>query len=692
MADHLIDLKPGTSETPKKEDSKPGPRYQPQGVLLPSPKRANLLKRRHSVKSPQEREGRNWSRGFLVFVVVAAVASVSLWFGLWHVPGLAPWPFLAPDTKGHNLAGELSLLWILHFFHMEPFKGYEWTSVRLWLSHHGLLRAFEGILAFSLGSGLLAGILAFLGASRGRLKKVHVSGKRVFNSAAEANRELRREIAKSGQGISIHPDVPLSRDRETRHFFVLGAIGSGKTQVIWNILQSILQRMRSGPEDRLILYDNKSDMTAGLPVSDSEMILLAPWDARTWAWDVGKDIENASDAATFAERLIPESKDKFWSEAPRQIVKACIQHLQATHGTQWSWKDLSRALNSQETILGAIMLYAPNLAPVFVGAGGGPTSTGASLLSSMNAFTGSIDDLCRAWDNTDPFTGQEIEPGRVIPRVSLREWALTPIVQRRVIILQGNKRYLTLERAYIQTIISAFGAIMNSPEMPDSKTRRIWFLLDEFPQLGRLENFAQYLEVGRSKGLCVLLGLQDLSQLREIYGRETADVWAAICGTYIVCRSQGVETVRWLTQFFGERSVRSRRVSFTNSEKSVRKTITEVVESEPVVTCHDLNALGDNRGSSPGILAILSLNTGQGVYRLVWPYVSFPKVRENQVPALWTAPSSKPVPNEPDYSFLDPENWERGKRTKRRGKGGKGERTKTIVGTPQDGDEATDGE
>ncbi|MHB1286737.1 MAG: type IV secretion system DNA-binding domain-containing protein [Leptospirales bacterium] len=663
MADHMIDLKPGSSDAVAGGDSGATPEVQSQAFLPLPAKRTKRLKYRPSVNAPEEREGRNWSRGILVFVTVSVVASVSLWFALWHIPGLSPWPFFAPDTKGHNLAGELSLLWVLHFFPMDPFNGYDWTSVRLWLNHHGILRSFERILALSLGSGLVSGILAFLWASRGRLKKVHVSGKRVFNSVVEANRELRGEIAKSGQGISIHPDVPISRDRETRHFFVLGAIGSGKTQVIWNILQSILHRMRSGPEDRLILYDNKSDMTSGLPVSDSEMILLAPWDARTWAWDVGKDIENASDAATFAERLIPESKDKFWSEAPRQIVKACIQHLQATHGTAWSWKDLSRALNSQETILGAVMLYAPNLAPVFVGTGGGPTSTGASLLSSMNAFTGSIDDLCRAWDNTDPFTGKEIEPGRVIPRVSLREWALTPIVQRRVIILQGNKRYLTLERAYIQTIISAFGAIMNSPEMPDSKTRRIWFLLDEFPQLGRLENFAQYLEVGRSKGLCVLLGLQDLSQLREIYGRETADVWAAICGTYIVCRSQGVETVRWLTQFFGERSVRSRRVSLTNTEKGPRKTITEVVESEPVVTGHDLNALGDNRGRCPGILAILSLNTGHGVYRLVWPYVTLPKVRENQIPAGWTTASPKPAP-------ISPEGRRESGRTKRRGKSG----------------------
>ena len=678
MDNHLEDLvsSPETGNPVPKRGVKVAP------CPVPSPKkeqRPRRLKYMPSVKVREEREGRDWIPGMIAFLVVSMIVFCIVWLGFWHVPGIAPWSFSAIDRRVSGLMSiNFSVFWFLHnVFHVSTFKGYEWETLYRAVSGHGLLTHLTLIMEVSLGCGVVFGAVAFHFVSQGRLKAVHVSGRRLFNRPIDAIRELQREVSKSGEGIHIHPDVAISRDRETRHFFILGAIGSGKTQVLLNILNSILQRMNAGPEDRLILYDNKSDMTSGLPVSDSEMILFAPWDERTWAWDVGKDIVNASDAASFAERLIPESKDKFWSEAPRQIVKSCVQYLQTSHGTDWSWKELSKALSSQETILGAVMLYAPNLVPIFVGSGGGPTSTGASLLSSMNAFTGSIDDLCRAWDNTDPFTGQEIEPGRNIPRVSLREWALTPIVQRRVIVLQGNKRYLTLERAYIQAIVSAFGGIMNSPEMPDSRTRRIWFLLDEFPQLGKLENFAQYLEVGRSKGLCVLLGLQDLSQLREIYARETADVWAAICGTYIVCRSQGVETVRWLVQFFGERSVRSRRVSLTNSEKGPRKTITEVVESEPVVTGHDLNGLGDNRGRCPGILAILSLNTGHGIYRLVWPYVTLPKVRENQIPAGWTTASPKTLP-------ISPEIRRESGRTKRRGKGGEKKSEEEFFTVPND--------
>jgi hypothetical protein len=600
-----------------------------------------------------------------------------MWFALWHVPGIAPWNFSAEGFRGTgNLAVGISGFWLLHgLVGVSVFHGYSWGQVFPWLQQNGFWGPLRRIMELSGASGVVLGLGAFGVFSQGRLLTRHVAGKRLFDRPVDAIDELKGEIRKSGEGIQVHPEVAISRDRETRHFLVMGAIGSGKTQIILNILVSIRERMKTDRADRLIVYDNKSDMTASLPFPDDQIILLAPWDARTWAWDVGKDIVNATDAATFAERLIPESKDKFWSEAPRQIVKACIQHLQATRGTEWSWKDLARALNTPESLIGAVMLYTPTLAPVFVGSGG-PTNIGASLLSSMNAFTGSIDDLCRAWDNTDPFTGKEIEAGRAVPRVSLREWALTPIVQRRVIILQGNKRYLTLERAYIQAIISAFGGLMNSPEMPDSKSRRIWLLLDEFPQLGRLEHFSQYLEVGRSKGLCVILGLQDLAQLREIYGRETADVWASICGTYLVCRSQGVETIQWLTRFFGEKTVQTRRISITRSHNGVVRSITEERKPEPVVTGHVLNGLGDNKGRSPGILALLSLNTERGVYRLVWPYVSLPIRRSHQTPALWThiPPPSFPIPAGHTGDSAD---RGAGKRTRRRGKGGVGDQEKT---------------
>ena len=69
-----------------------------------------------------------------------------------------------------------------------------------------------------------------------------------------------------------------------------------------------------------------------------------------------------------------------------------------------------------------------------------------------------------------------------------------------MVILQGSGRYPELMRGYVQSAISLLAGRINSPEIGESKTRRMWLVLDEFPQLGKLNGVASILEVGRTKG------------------------------------------------------------------------------------------------------------------------------------------------------------------------------------------------
>lgn len=395
----------------------------------------------------EDRESPDTETFLIVFAVMAGFSGVGVWYLLWHTP-LAPFQYALIDNRtGDVLSRTISVLWLLkHIISKATYHFYDYPGIKTWLQHYpGAWFHFKIIMYVSVFSGVIAGLAIAMNASRGALKTIHVEGKKLYNRAIDAVLWLNREIRTSGAGIAIHPDVTISRDRETRHFFIMGAIGSGKTQVLLNIIKSIVARMYTSNADRIILYDNKSDFTRGFPIPDANIALFAPWDTRTWAWDVGKDILNASDADTLAERMIPPSSDAFWSNAGRQITSACIQYLQNNYGDKWGWRELSKSLRSLESIGTAVSLYAPTLMPALgIAQDGSMGKTGQSLLATLGSFTGPIDALCRAWDNTDPNTGAEIEPGRVIPRLSLREWALTPVVQRRVLIFQGNKRYLII--------------------------------------------------------------------------------------------------------------------------------------------------------------------------------------------------------------------------------------------------------
>ena len=105
-----------------------------------------------------------------------------------------------------------------------------------------------------------------------------IAGRRLFEGKA-AHRHL-KEIAKEEMAgvrprIKLHPgfDWHLSRDRETRHFLLMGSVGGGKTQIIMPLVLAAIER-----GDQLVIYDIKADFTSSL---NTPFIFLAPWDSRS---------------------------------------------------------------------------------------------------------------------------------------------------------------------------------------------------------------------------------------------------------------------------------------------------------------------------------------------------------------------------------------------------------------------------
>ena len=75
---------------------------------------------------------------------------------------------------------------------------------------------------------------------------------------------------------------------------------------------------------------------------------------------------------------------------------------------------------------------------------------------------------------------------------------------------------------------------MGSPSPTESRERCIWLFLDEFPQLPPVRQFPASLELGHSKGVVVVIGAQNIVQLRAAYGAEQAKSWIGMIGTKII--------------------------------------------------------------------------------------------------------------------------------------------------------------
>ncbi|MFC5423114.1 type IV secretion system DNA-binding domain-containing protein [Bosea eneae] len=520
-------------------------------------------------------------------------------------------------------------------------------SWRIWLAHPGdalaasiavmqnqyaaagittaMTRLTTIVIATALGAGLVCFVVTFVVSSK-RDRVRHLRGFRLLRDwrAALAFRRAERAARRStGDGIRLAPGMTISRERESRHFLVVGATGSGKSVIIRSWLRQILRR-----GDRVLLHDTKGDVLETMPVAD--FVLLAPHDARSAVWNVAADIVTEEDAREFAACLVPDSQDPVWAAGARELFTGAVVILQKTRQQAWGWSELQEVLLMDPVQLRALLSrhYRPGATYIIL-SNGSPSKTMMSFFSTLEAHVnGTVRPLSHAWH--DP----------AIPRVSAREFLLSDSRDKRIMIVQRAAHLPALSTAWIGAFVRVAANLSVGPLLPDDAKRRIWFMLDEFPQLGKLNGFAQILEKGRSRGLCCILGAQDISQLSGLYGADVTKTWLSSIGTKIVCRMEVGATAKTICdEWAGTRQVAWTERSWSHGpwklELGSQATLSRQVHHRDVAVLQPSElqtTLGrKDRWPVPTVSALV-FGVGDAIISAEWPIVPWPKLRPGSEP------------------------------------------------------------
>ena len=506
-----------------------------------------------------------------------------------------------------------------------PAKRSAWRRCQSYMHSHGALQEFnrDFALMHALGGGSIITFLTMIGMGHfGKRPARHLRGPNLLRgteSRRNLAKALRNECKRSGKGLEFPPGLQISRDRESRHMMITGGVGSGKTQTMRHLMVAAMAR-----GDKVLILDTKGDVTASAP---HEYTLIAPQDARSDAWDIAKDCRVEQDARELAARFIPKSDDPMWAEAARGLFAACVICLQTEQPGKWNWMDLYKRLCSKpEGLKDLAERYYPPAAQLI----DDPTSkTALSILTTFRTFLPPVAALAHAWGHQKHFT------------FSLADW-LEERSNGAPIILQRDGRYPQLSNAWISALVGLLSSKVGSPSLEESEDRRIWLFLDEFPQLERMEDFTTLLDLGRSKGICVVLATQDTSQIRIRYGRGRTNAWQSMVGTHIICRMNVGEGADDVSRALGvaeiEEQQKSRGYSgghHTNSTSMLKRT-------RPVITSSEIaSELGPHKKG----VRVLLVGVGQDYHILDLPYIDTPKVRDPHEPSRWTTEN---------ISLLDP--------------------------------------
>lgn len=122
---------------------------------------------------------------------------------------------------------------------------------------------------------------------------------------------------------------------------------------------------------------------------------------------------------------------------------------------------------------------------------------------------------------------------------------------------------------------------------------QVLFLIDEMPRLGYVRLLEEARDVGRGLGIKLWVIVQELGQLRKLYGQDGISAWLENTGIQQFFGIKGIETAKRLVETLGETMVDISSVSLNQSDttKESRSASTQK-QKRSLITVDEIMQLG----------------------------------------------------------------------------------------------------
>ena len=268
-------------------------------------------------------------------------------------------------------------------------------------------------------------------------------------------------------------------------------------------------------------------------------------------------------ANTVVKGQTSESKsDPYWDDMAEMLLKALIYYLIATRPEEEqnlaSCSELVRAANTNggSNLLTELMNQLPYDHPArmyYKSIEIAPEKTYGSILSSLQSKLGKFDskDIAEV-TSTDTINFEDIGKKKTAVYVissdthTAYDFLLTIFFSQMI---QQLYNYADLTGGRLQ--------------MP------VFFILDEFANIGRIPDFDKKISTSRSRGIQFSVILQNLDQLEAVYEKSYETIMGN-CDTHVFLGSNSYKTVEYFSKALGEKTI-FRQSKSTNRDKHWHK-------------------------------------------------------------------------------------------------------------------------
>ena len=135
-----------------------------------------------------------------------------------------------------------------------------------------------------------------------------------------------------------------------------------------------------------------------------------------------------------------------------------------------------------------------------------------------------------------------------------------------------------------------------------SLPRNVYFILDEFGNMPKIEKFDKMITVGRSRKIWFNMVVQSYSQLNNVYGEKVADIVKSNCGMKMFIGSNDIGTCEEFSKLCGNMTVRTNSTSSNVGAKAGDMNISSQTQVRPLIYPSELQMLNNKESTGNAII------------------------------------------------------------------------------------------
>jgi type IV conjugative transfer system coupling protein TraD len=259
-------------------------------------------------------------------------------------------------------------------------------------------------------------------------------------------------------------------------------------------------------------------------------IILNPLDERSPSWNLWQECIGPSDYDAMASAIVPDGimGDQFWSKAARTLLS--ISAAQFKQRTDPRMKDLIQHLfcsdiKEVEALLSGTIGHA---------------MVGKDLEKGTRSIILTLVTYCKSL--------LYLRDEAKTPSFIIREWVNNDDDDAWLFISSKQRMAETLKPIISLWLEIAVNALLS---LEEDRKRRCWFFFDELASLQRLPSLEAVLSRGRGYGACFVGAIQDINQLKDLYGDKAAEVLISLFGTALFFSTNNNNSAKWAAEQLG---------------------------------------------------------------------------------------------------------------------------------------------